>query len=144
MTSDRVRVTLDLQPGPHEVAVAFVPAGTAVSLAGEPLAAPASESGSYVMVPGAEMGWEVRAFWCDHLSGVRNGHHRRDRDVWHAAARRLARTARGQAAVIYVAHEPRPWYRKTVLQAVTWSERLAPLVSPEEDAAMAGQGKADG
>ena len=39
------------------------------------------------------------------LAGVRNGHHKRDRPIWHQAARDVA--LRG---VVYVAHEQRGWY----------------------------------
>jgi len=47
------------------------------------------------------------------LRGIRNGHHRRDRAVWHEAARVIR-----DGGVAYVEHEQRDWYGKPVWIAV--------------------------
>lgn len=47
------------------------------------------------------------------LHGIRNGHHRRDRAVWHEAARMIR-----NGGVAYVEHEQQDWYGKPVWVAV--------------------------
>lgn len=48
------------------------------------------------------------------LRGIRNGRHKRDRSIWHKAARAVSR-----GGVAYVLHEQVDWYGRPVWTAVS-------------------------
>lgn len=62
----------------------------------------------FLVVPGDReaIGWGWSEGWYGSLRGVRNGHHRLDRDAWHQAARAVERGA----VVAYVQYEARDYY----------------------------------
>lgn len=107
---------LELSPAPHEVAVAVVPSGMAVQVAGGPLIA-ADERGPVVAVPGVSLGWG--AAWCSFYSpsGITRYRPARDRAVWQHAAKMLA-AAGSLPSVLYLVHEQREEHGKPVWAGV--------------------------
>ena len=112
----------DICPRPADVAVVSLPAGTVIRVhrASAPALGeyrPAVDGALPViaMIPGDRelLGWEVVFCQVSGLRGVRNGHHRRDRAVWHQAAGMIK-----NGGVVYVEHERRPWYGRMAWQAV--------------------------
>jgi hypothetical protein len=118
--------TLILAPGPHEVAVARVPAGTlvrAIRAGGETTELRPFPRFAYVQVPGSAIPWG--AMWCtwDYGSGITRYRHHRDRAHWATAQRYLAPRAdwpnwRETPRAVYVVHEQVPEYGRPVWRAV--------------------------
>ncbi|MER6942546.1 hypothetical protein ABT294_00860 [Nonomuraea sp. NPDC000554] len=103
---------IDARPQPNEVVIVPIQPGEAVVVyrpEGQRLYRPAVD-GAYVAVIPADrkvIGWGWSEGWYGSLTGVRNGHHRLDRDAWHAAASALKR-----GGVAYVQYVQRDYYGK--------------------------------
>ena len=119
MNAETIPALVEAFPAAYEVAILKLAAGTTARVhhpAGPvreyvpPLSIP-----YFAVVPGdvetIEWGWCVG--WYESLKGIRNGHHRLNREAWHAAARLLAR-----ADVVYVRYEQRDYYGKQTWTAV--------------------------
>ena len=67
-------------------------------------------------IPGDKdhLGWGARYCGYGSLAGIRNGHHARDRAVWHAAAKAISK-----GGVAYVRHEQRDWFGRQLWVAVS-------------------------
>jgi hypothetical protein len=112
---------VDLYPRAADVAVMNLPGGTVAHIH-----RPGTHEGPFMghrdpadpfiaTVPGDRdlLGWGAMVCSYGSLRGIRNGHHRRDRAIWHAAARAVER-----GGVVYVEHEQQAPYSKTVWVAV--------------------------
>ena len=103
---------IEARPQPNEVVIVPIRPGEAIVVhrpEGQRLYRPAVD-GTYVAVipeDRALIGWGWSEGWYGSLTGVRNGHHRMDRDAWHAAASALKR-----GGVAYVTYEQRDYYGK--------------------------------
>lgn len=104
---------IEARPAPNEVVIAPIRAGEAVLVyrpEGARLYRPSLDDVPYVAVIPADkalIGWGWSEGWYGSLNGVRNGHHRMDRDAWHAAASALKR-----GGVAYVQYVQRDYYGK--------------------------------
>jgi hypothetical protein len=104
-------VVVEAFPAVHEIAIVPVPAEGSVRVhhpAGVRTYHPELPDVPYVVVvpgDGELLGWGWSNGWYGSLAGVRNGHHRLDRDAWHAAARALQ-----GGGVAYVAYAPRLYF----------------------------------
>lgn len=108
MTSDNGITPIalvELFPRPAEVAVARVPAGAKVVVhrdgygEGSEYPPDSTDADLWITVPGdrALLGWGAAISAYYSAAGIRNGKHKRDRDVWHQAA---ALTQRGEIAYV--------------------------------------------
>lgn len=104
---------VEAHPAAVEVAVVHLPKGSLARVhhpAGTQEYAPQfPDVPYYVVVPGDReaIGWGWTHGWYGSLTGIRNGHHRLNRDAWHAAARALK-----TAPVVYVQYEAITYYGK--------------------------------
>lgn len=104
---------IEVTPAPNEVVIVPIRLGEAVLVhrpEGPRLYRPALDDVPYVAVIPADralIGWGWSEGWYGSLTGVRNGHHRNDRDAWHAAASALKR-----GGVAYVTYEQHDYYGK--------------------------------
>ena len=67
-------------------------------------------------IPGDKdhIGWGSSYCGYGSLAGIRNGRHKRDRAVWHEAAKAISK-----GGVAYVGHEQRDWHGRQVWVAVS-------------------------
>ncbi|HMH92537.1 MAG TPA: hypothetical protein VK586_15805 [Streptosporangiaceae bacterium] len=120
-------------PRPHEVALARVPAGTALRFPLRPGFTDdvrATDEVTYAEVPGTALafwGVDLTTRYSAHSIGL--GRHRRDRAVWQKAARMLAGDREAFAAVYVLLEEIRP-YGRPVWLAVSIREE-APADAPD-------------
>jgi hypothetical protein len=118
--------TIEVRPDRTEVAVLNFPPGTVARVrtwdgkAGKweyrEIAALITGSPLVAAVPGDRdgLGWGARYVFYGGLAGIRNGHHRRDRAIWHEAAKAVR-----SGGVAYVRHEQQDYYGKTIWVAVS-------------------------
>lgn len=131
MSAVATGLLVEAHPTATEVAIVYVPAGAVVRVhhpAGVREYAPQlPEESWYAVIPGdtATIGWGWNVGWYGDLRGIRNGHHRLNRDAWHAAARELR-----SAGVVYVQYEASDYFGKRRWTAV--SVRVEALSSPAE------------
>jgi hypothetical protein len=120
-------------PGPHEVALARVPAGYSFRF---PLragftdvpAVPARDEVAWTEVPGPETGlWgaDLTTRYSAHAIGL--GRRKSDRAVWQRAARMLARGPDSDPAVIYVLLRETPHAYGVIWLAVSIREEPDPI-----------------
>ena len=111
----------NVYPRPTDVAVVNLPPGYTVHAyragTNKPAEYPNTDPDRPVVatIPGDRdlLGWGVVYASYGGLRGIRNGHHKRDRDVWHRAASMLA-----GGGVVYVEHEQQDWFGKQVWVAM--------------------------
>lgn len=111
-------------PSAYDVAVLKLPPGVTARVhhpAGVREYEPPLPTRYFAVAPGERetIGWGWAVGWYESLQGIRNGHHRLDREAWHAAARLLAR-----ADVVYVRYEVRDYYGKPRWTAVRAEVRV--------------------
>jgi hypothetical protein len=99
-------VTLDLRPGPADVAAAWLPPGCGASLRGIPLASPGLELGWWVTVNGTALDDPGRVRWFATPESARKAHQAHGQAMWEAAARLLWQAARASPGpkALYVQH----------------------------------------
>jgi hypothetical protein len=101
--------------GPSDVAVVNLPPGTTIRAVRESGEREYRDTFGEAPVVASLYGeaFGGAAICSGGLRGIRNGHHRRDRALWHEAARQV----RG-GGVVYVEHERQDWYGRQVWVAV--------------------------
>jgi hypothetical protein len=112
-------VTLDLRPGPADIAAAWVPPGASLTLHGITVETPDIELGHYLAIAGGSLPGAGQLAWRATPQGLRTAMQWSGMAMWEAAARELAKAARESLGplALYVEHEEtvtgtraqRPW-----------------------------------
>lgn len=111
--------SLDVTPRPMEVAAAWLPAGVAVTLHGDPVHAPDPDHVCYAVVGWHRVSGGAVTCVYGNWQGIRNGQDRHSRPVWEEAAKILRQAAgRGVPCAVYVAVEDQRRYGRRHLTAV--------------------------
>jgi hypothetical protein len=106
---------IDVRPAANEVAIVPTQPGQGVRLhlpteGREQVYTPELDDvPHWVVLPGdrERIGWGYTNGWFQSLTGVRNGHHRVNRDAWHAAANAVK-----GGGIAYVTYTRRDYYGK--------------------------------
>jgi hypothetical protein len=121
---------IDIRPEINEIAVVNLPVGQAARVhhpSGPRVWAPPPGERLIAEIPcdNTHIGWGVVITSYIAVGAIRNGRHRRDRAVWHEAARAVRRQP-----VVYVAMDQREYYGRHVWTAI--SVRTESSLTPNE------------